>query len=294
MVRSKRFVWTGCFILLMVMAAAHALAAHGEPTSMKKAILLTAFGTSVPEAMKAFDNIEAKARSTFPDVEIRWAFTSKMIRTKLAKQGKHLDSPEVALAKLMSEGFTHVAVLSLQTIPGEEFHELVQNARLFGQMSGGFEKILVARPLLSSAQDMETVADALLNSIPGRKPTDAIVLMGHGTEHHPSDAIYMAMNAVFQQKDVRTFVATVEGKMTIEEVIPKLRELKVKKVYLIPLMLVAGDHARNDMAGDDPDSWKSILKKHGFACEPVLKGTAEYPQVVDVWIDHLKDVMAHF
>jgi len=294
MVRSKRFVWIGCYLLLTVMAAANALAAHGEPKAMKQAILLTAFGTSVPEAMKAFDNIEAKARSTFPDVEIRWAFTSKIIRAKLAKQGKHLDSPEAALAKLMSEGFTHVAVLSLQTIPGEEFHELVQNARLFGQMSGGFEKILVARPLLSSAQDMETVADVLLNSIPGRKPTDAIVLMGHGTEHHPSDALYLAMNAVFQQKDPRTFVATVEGKMTIEEVIPKLKELKVKKVYLVPLMLVAGDHARNDMAGDEPDSWKSILTKNGFACEPVLKGTAEYPQVVDVWIDHLKAIVAHF
>ncbi len=290
---SKRFVWIGCIVLLTVMAAAHALAAHGEPKETKKAILLTAFGTSVPEAQKAFENIEAKARSAFPDVEIRWAFTSKIIRAKLAKQGKHLDSPEVALAKLMSEGFTHVAVLSLQTIPGEEFHELVQNAQLFGQMRGGFERILVARPLLSSAQDMETVADALLNSIPGRKPTEAIVLMGHGTEHHPSDTIYLAMNAVFQEKDPRTFVATVEGAMTIEGVIPKLKELKVKKVYLVPLMLVAGDHARNDMAGDEPDSWKSILTKNGFTCEPVLKGTAEYPKIVDVWIEHLKVIMAH-
>ncbi|MEW6259293.1 MAG: sirohydrochlorin cobaltochelatase [Thermodesulfobacteriota bacterium] len=294
MYRSKRFVWMGWFVLLTLLAAAHALAGHGEPKAAKKAILLTAFGTSVPEAQKAFENVEAKARSAFPDVELRWAFTSKIIRAKLAKQGKHLDSPEVALARLMSEGFTHVAVLSLQTIPGEEFHELVQNARLFGQMSGGFEKILVARPLLSSAKDMETVADAILSGIPERKPTDATVLMGHGTEHHPSDAIYMAMNAVFQQKDPRTFLATVEGNLTIEGVIPKLKELKVKKVYLAPLMLVAGDHARNDMAGDEPDSWKSILTKNGFTCVPVLKGTAEYPQVVDVWIDHLKAVMAHF
>lgn len=285
-----------CLLVLLagLVLTTNVLAAHGEKRETKKAILLTAFGTSVPEAQKAFDKIEARARNAFPNTEIRWAFTSKIIRAKLAKQGKHLDSPEEALAKLMSDNFTHVAVLSLQTIPGVEFHQLYQNATIFGQMNGGIVKVLVARPLLSSGKDMETVAEVLLKNIPGRKPNDAVIFMGHGTEHHPSDAIYLAMNSIFRQKDPRAYVATVEGMITIQDLIPKLKEQKVKKVYLIPMMLVAGDHAMNDMAGDEPESWKSILTKNGFACEPVMKGTAEYPQIIDLWLDHLKTVMAHF
>ncbi len=194
----------------------------------------------------------------------------------------------------MTDGFTHVAVLSLHTIPGEEFHELYQNARLFGQMADGFEKILVARPLLSSAKDMETVAGTLMKNIPGRKPADAVLFMGHGTGHHPADALYLAMNQVFQEMDPRAFVGTVEGKPTIEDLLPKLKQLKIKKVYLVPMMSVAGDHAKNDMAGDEPDSWKSILTQAGYTCETILKGTADYPEIVEVWLDASADRTCSF
>lgn len=269
-------------------------AGHGEKKQEKRAILLVSFGTSDPEARKVFDRIDEQTRKAFSGVEIRWAFTSRMIRARLAKEGMVLDSPEIAMARLMTEGFTHVAVLSLHTIPGEEFHELYQNARLFGQMAGGFEKILVARPLLSSAKDMETVAGALMKNIPDRKTADAVLFMGHGTGHHPADAIYLAMNQVFQEIDPKAFVGTVEGSLTIETLLPKLKQLKVKKVYLVPLMSVAGDHAKNDMAGDEPESWKSILTRNGYQCESILKGTAGYPDIVEVWLDHLRAVLAHF
>ena len=279
---------------LFLFGAADAMAKHGEKPPVKKAILLVSFGTSDPEAAKAFELIEKRARDKFPGVELRWAYTSRMIRAKLAKEDKLLDSPETALAKLMDGGYTHVAVLSLHTIPGEEFHELYQNAHLFGQMSGGFQKILVARPLLSSSKDMETVAQALLKNIPGRKAGDAVIFMGHGSEHHPADAIYLAMNQVFQEIDPNAFVAAVEGSNSLETVIPKLKKRKVKKVFLVPLMSVAGDHAKNDMAGDDDDSWKSILTAKGFKVEPVLKGTAEHLEIVDVWLEHLKSAFSHF
>jgi sirohydrochlorin cobaltochelatase len=281
-------------MIALLCCSLNGFAAHGEKKTEKKAILLVAFGTSVPEAQKVFDRIDEQTRKVFSEVEIRWAFTSKIIRAKLAKEGKMLDSPEIAMAKLMNDGYTHLAVLSLQTIPGEEFHELYQNAQLFGQMAGGFEKILVARPLLSSAKDMENVAGILMKNIPGRKPADAVVFMGHGTGHHPADAIYLAMNQVFQEIDSRAFVRTVEGNLTIETLLPKLKQLKIKKVYLAPLMSVAGDHARNDMAGDEPDSWKSILTRNGYQCETILKGTADYPEIVAVWLDHLRTVLAHF
>jgi sirohydrochlorin cobaltochelatase len=280
-------------MLLLLFGTADAIAKHGEKPPVKKAVLLVAFGTSDPEAAGAFELVEKRARERFPDVDMHWAYTSKMIRAKLAKQGKRLDSPETAFAMLMDEGYTHVAVLSLHTIPGEEFHELYQNARLFSQMAGGFQGVLMARPLLSSSKDMEAVAKALLNNIPARKTEDAVIFMGHGTEHHPADAVYLAMNQVFQELDSKAYVAAVEGSNSLENVIPKLKKGKVKKVFLVPLMAVAGDHAKNDMAGDEPGSWKSILTEKGFKVEPILRGTAEIPEIVDIWLDHLKAAFSH-
>jgi sirohydrochlorin cobaltochelatase len=174
---------------LFFLSAADALSKHGEKPPVKKAIVLLAFGTSDPEAAKAFEQVEKRTKERFPGVELHWAYTSKMIRAKLAKQGQVLDSPETAFAKLVDDGYSHVAVLSLHTIPGEEFHELYQNAHPFSQMAGGFQKILVARPLLSSSKDMDNVAEALLKSIPGRKSGYAVIFMGHGTEHHPADVV---------------------------------------------------------------------------------------------------------
>jgi sirohydrochlorin cobaltochelatase len=279
---------------LFLFSAADALAKHGEKPPAKKVIVLVAFGTSDPEAAKAFDLVEKRTRDKFPGVELRWAYTSRMIRAKLATQGKLLDSPETALAKLMDGGYTHVAVLSLHTIPGEEFHELYQNAHLYGQMAGGFQRILVARPLLSSSKDMDTVAAALLKNIPGRKADEGAIFMGHGSERHPADAVYLAMQSVFQELDPYAFVATVDGHPTLEEVLPKLKTRGIKKVFLVPLMSVAGEHAKTDMTGDQPDSWKSILTGKGFTCETILKGTAEIPEIVDVWLDHLNTAFSHF
>jgi sirohydrochlorin cobaltochelatase len=292
----KRWIWVVPLMIAIVFmaAAGSALAAHGEKRPVQKAILLVAFGTSDSEAQKTFLRIEEQARNGFPGVEIRWAYTSGMIRKKLAKEGKVLDSPEVALARLMEAGFTHVAILSLHTIPGEEFHELYRNAHLYGQMEGGFEKILVARPLLSSSKDMDTVADMLLKNIPGRKPSDGVLFMGHGSERHPADAVYLAMNQVFQDLDPNVFVATVDGRLALENILPKLQKRKIGKLYLVPLMSVAGEHARKDMAGDEPESWKSVLTKNGYKCEVILKGTADNPEIVNVWLEHLRAVYSHF
>jgi sirohydrochlorin cobaltochelatase len=283
-------LWIAC----MAFASTTCHAGHGEKRTPKKAILMAAFGTTVPEAQKAFDQIHARAKQVFPGVEIRWAYTSSIVRTKLAKQGKVLDSPETALAKLMDEGYTDVAILSLQTIPGEEFHNLVQNARFFAQMAGGFEKVIVARPLLSSHEDMVRVAKAMIESIPAaRKPEDVVLLMGHGSERHPSDAIYGAMNQILSELDPNIWIATVDGYPSLNDLLPKLREKKTRKAYLMPFMLVAGDHVRNDMAGSEPDSWKSVLSKDGYQCEVTLKGTGENPEIVEVWMDHLKEAYSH-
>jgi sirohydrochlorin cobaltochelatase len=281
-------------ILTMTLSAAVAAEGHGHKQPMKKGILLVAFGSSIPEAQVSFKNIDKRVKNAFPGVPLRWAYTSHIIRHKLAKEGKQLDSMEMALAKMMDEGFTHVAVQSLHTIAGEEYHGLVQNAHAFGQMSGGFECILVGYPLLGKEDDLVKVTDVIIKNIPkDRKKEDAVVLMGHGT-HHPGNAFYAAMMYHFQQKDPNIFVGTVEGSPTIDDIKGLLLKKKIKKAYLMPFMSVAGDHARNDMAGDEDDSWKSILTKAGIKCVPVLKGTAEYNDIVDIWVAHLKTVLAHF
>ncbi len=283
-----------CLCVLLMLVAVNVFAAHGEKSPKKQAILLAAFGTTVPEARRALDGVAARVKDAFPDTEIRWGYTSSIVRKKLAKEGVMFDSPETALSKLMDEGFTHVAVLSLHTIPGEEFHNLFANARLFGQMTGGFEKVLVAWPLLSSREDMQRAAKAMIQHIPAaRKKDEAVLLMGHGSAKHPSDAVYSAMNQALQELDSNVYLATVEGYPALDDILPKLEQKKIKKVYLMPFMAVAGDHALNDMAGDDPESWKSVLGKKGLACEAILKGAAEYREIVDIWIDHLKIVLAH-
>jgi sirohydrochlorin cobaltochelatase len=289
-------IWVMLMALTVLSLFAGRCSFAGEAPGKKpssKAILLVAFGTSVSEAQKAYDRIDERVKQTFPGTEIRWAYTSKTIRAKLGKEGKLLDSPEMAMARMMEEGFTHVAVLSLHVIPGIEFHDLYINAQLFSQMVGGFERILVARPLLSSHEDMTQVAEALLAQIPQhRKPEEIVVFMGHGSEKHPSDAIYAAMNYVFQGLDANVQVGTVSGYPSLEDLLPQIMKQKVKKAYLIPFMTVAGDHARQDMAGEKADSWKSILTAKGIACETVLTGVAEYPKVVDVWLNHLREVFA--
>lgn len=287
----------GCMIgfLSILTFAAYARAGHGEAEkTMKKGILLVTFGTSIPKAQAAFEHIEEKVKAAFPDVPVRWAYTSSIIRKKLAKEGKQLDSAEIALAKMMDEGFTHVGVQSLHMIGGYEFHDVLANAHAFRNMSGGFKRILVGYPMLGTPEDLSRVTDSVMKIIPKeRKKDEAVVLMGHGT-HHPANAFYEAMMYRFQQKDPNVYMGTVEGSPELSDVQEMLLKKGIKKAWLIPFMSVAGDHAMNDMAGDEEDSWKSILTKAGIQCVPVLKGLAEYDEFVDIWVDHLKTVMAHF
>ncbi len=266
-------------------------AGHGmQERPEKRGILLAAFGTTFPEAMPALENVEQEVRKAFPDVPVRWAYTSRIVRHKLAQRGTHVDSLEMALARMMDEGFTHVAVQSLHTIGGWEFHDLVRNVQAFAGMSGGFDRLVTGGPLLNGRGDIVRVADLLLQAQPaGRAPGDALVLMGHGTDH-PANALYVSLAVELQKRDPNVFVGTVEGSPRIEDIQTALADRGIEKAYLLPFMAVAGDHARNDLAGDEEDSWKSILSAGGVACVPVLAGTAESDAMVAVWIDHLKRV----
>jgi sirohydrochlorin cobaltochelatase len=266
---------------------------HGEEKEKKVGILLVAFGSSEDSAQVSFENIDRKVKATYPGIPVKWAYTSHIIRKKMAGRGKQLDSPEVALARMADEEFTHVAVQSLHTIGGAEYHDLRRTVGAF-QTMGAFENIRLGYPLLATQEDMERAVDAVLATIPAeRKKEEAVVLMGHGA-HHPSNAFYSALNFQVQLQDPNVFIGTVEGYPELDTIQALLQKNDIKKVYLMPFMSVAGDHAKNDMAGDEDDSWKSILTKDGYEVVVIMKGTAEFDEFVDIWVDHVGGPLSHF
>ena len=293
MIRFKSLSIVLCILFCLGFSTAFASGGHGQDVEKKTGILLVAFGSSEDSAQVSFKNIDKKVKAAYPGIPVRWAYTSHIIRHKLAKQGKVLDSPEVALSKMMDEKFTHVAVQSLHTIGGAEYHDLRKVIGGFKLMNG-FQRIVLGYPLMSTQEDMEKVVDAVISTIPKeRKKNEAVVLMGHGT-HHPANAFYAALMFQLQLKDPNIFVGTVEGYPEIDLMEDLLKQKGIKKAYLMPFMSVAGDHAKNDMAGDEDDSWKSILTKAGVKCVPVLKGTAEFDEFVDIWVEHIGGPLAHF
>ncbi|WP_432737162.1 sirohydrochlorin cobaltochelatase [Maridesulfovibrio sp. FT414] len=289
----KSGILSALLLILLLSLPSMALAGHGDSKPVKKGIMLAAFGSSMPETKVAFESIEKAVKKAFPGVPVRWSYSSSIIRRILDKEGRVVDSPATAMAKMMDEGFTHVAVQSLHTIPGEEYFGIADTVKGFEGMPKGMKKVTVGKPLLYSDGDMRRTVAAVIANIPkDRKSSDAVVLMGHGT-HHGANIYYPASQYYFAQVDPKIFVGTVEGSPTLDDVKKQLKASRTRKVYLMPYMSVAGDHARNDMAGAEPDSWKSELTKAGYTCVPVLKGTAEFPEVVDIWVDHLKVAFDH-
>ena len=278
----------GLLVVFFLLALSGPVLAGHEERPPKKGILLVAFGTTVPEARDALDHIGEKAAQRFPGIAIRWAYSSRIVREKLADQGQRFDSPAMALARMMDEGFTQVAVQSLHTIPGEEFHALKQTADAFSGLPKGMDSVELGMPLLAEPDDVERCAKAIMASLPPeRKKGEAVILMGHGT-HHPANIYYPGLQYSLNRLDPLVLVGTVEGTPSLDDVRRTLENRKVSKVYLQPFMAVAGDHAMNDMAGDEEDSWKSVLTADGLTCVSVLRGTAEIPAFVEIWLNHLQ------
>ncbi len=284
----RTFRWLALLLLLLSLSMP-AFAGHGSTDAPKKGILLVAFGTTVPEARAAFDNIEKAVRKAFPDTEIRWAYSARQVRHTIREnEGATMLSPAAALARMGDEGFTEVAVQSLHTIPGSEYSDLQRTVAAFRDMPKGTRTVTLGEALLSRPHDMEAAVQAIVSTFPTqRKADEAVVLMGHGT-HHPANIYYPGLQYYLGKVDPNALVGTVEGVPTLDDIVAALKARSVHTVWLMPLMSVAGDHARNDMAGPEPDSWKSILEKAGFTVHTVLKGTGEYDAVVDIWVHHLR------
>ena len=224
---------------------------------MKKAILAVSFGTSHEDAERTcIRPVEQALQRGFPDWEVRRAFTSRQIQRKLNQRGQAVESEEQALARLRDEGFERILVVPTHIIPGEEY----------GVVAAAAQGLDVAEPLLYSDKDLEWMAGVL--SEIAKEEGRPLLMMGHGTEH-TADSIYSRLR---EKLPSGVFLACVEGEQTLQTILPALEEQGARRVTLMPLMLVAGDHAKNDMAGDQPDSWRSILEARGFEVRARLQG----------------------
>ncbi|MDO5517974.1 MAG: sirohydrochlorin cobaltochelatase [Clostridium sp.] len=261
---------------------------------MKKAILVVSFGTSHLDALRnSIEKIENKIREEFKEYEVVRAFTAHMIIKKL-KERDNLDilKPEEALEDLKNRGFEEVIIQPLHIIPGEEFDYIKGIAEDY---KNDFNKIKVGRPIFFY-QGVEEVPKDYSAFIESMKEVleneESVVLFGHGTAH-ASNAVYGMLQTVLEDEDYENvFVSTVEGYPSIESCIKRMKKKGIKKTKLVPLLLVAGDHAKNDMASDEDDSMKSILQREGIEVSLHLHGLGEVDKFDELYINRIHDTIS--
>ena len=245
---------------------------------MEKAVLVTSFGTSHKDTrQKCLDSIENKVKAKYGSERVERAYTSGVIRQIVKKkEGIHIFDQNEGLEALKNKGYDEIVTMSLHILDGIEYAKLNDK---YGKIS---------KPLLVNDEDFEKVVnDEEFNSTEGN---DAIVFMGHGSESAADETYQRLQEEYVKAGKDNIFIATVEGQVTIEDVIQKLKGRGFSKILLKPFMIVAGDHAKNDMASDEEDSWKTILQNEGYEVTPVLKGMGEYKFIHNMFMDKLQEV----
>lgn len=251
---------------------------------MRKAILLIAYGAENYRAKSGLVLFENACRARFPDLSPRWAYSSPLVRERIAMKRQKSDSVAKALRKLYFEKNEAVAVQPLQLIPGLEYEGVKAQIREARDATG--MNIELGQPLMRNEDDAISLASALVEDIPNeRSPDEAIVFLGHGARHAKS-SLYETLGEKIREKDNNIYIGALNGKLGIEKII---NDINSKTVWLIPLFANIGRHALEDMAGDKPDSWLSRLVAAGFSCKPVLKGLAESENTRSLWLDRLAD-----
>ena len=243
---------------------------------MKKAIGIVSFGTSHKDAeLSCICPVEQAIAEAFPDRETFRAFTSRIIARIMKKRGENVENEQEMLQRLKAEGYEEIVLATTHIIPGFEYEKLTSVA----------DGMNVSEPLIVSEEDEAWMA-SLLESIAAEEESTLLV-MGHGTEHD-ADGIY----ARIQKKlSGNVFVGCAEGARTLENILPELEKLEKKEVVLMPMMLVAGDHAKNDLAGDDEDSWKSVLTAKGFDVRVRMQGLGALKAVQQRYVEKVRKVV---
>ena len=260
---------------------------------MKKAILVVSFGTSHMDALKnSIEKIENKIKEEFKEYDVYRAFTAHMIIKKIKnRDGINIPTPEEALEELREKGYEEVLVQPLHIIPGEEFDYIKGIVKIH---KDDFKSIKIGRPIFyyqgmeglpkDYSLFIESIKEVLENE-------ERVVLFGHGTAHY-GNAVYGMPQTVLVDEDYdNVFVATVEGYPSIESCIKRMKKKNIKKTKLVPLLLVAGDHAKNDMASDEDDSLKSMLEREGIEVRLHMHGLGEFDKFGHLYINRIHDLI---
>lgn len=253
---------------------------------MKQGILIASFGTSYETTRQnTIGAIEALIRETYFDYQIVSAYTSQRILNVLRKRGISILSVEEALEQLAEQGVEVLIVLPTLVIPGEEYEKLLGILRCYQER---FVSIRCGLPLLSTTQDLKEAVDLMLQCYPQEDYT-CVIWMGHGTEHlgnmvYPALSYLIGATGRYDHK-----IATVKGIPTLEEVLACVAREQYPIIQLVPLLFVAGEHVKKDMAGDGPDSWKSKLEAKGFSVKTQPIGLGERADFRKMYLRHIEE-----
>ena len=260
----------------------------------KDAIVVMSFGTTYKDTRaKTIDATVDAIKAAHPNTKVVTAFTSHIIRDRIQqKEGITYPTPEEALAELKKDGYTRVALASLDVIPGMEYN---YDAAVYNLYKDNFKKMTLGTSLMywmgqenQTDQVIETLK-AVQSQFPKLGKEDGLLIMAHGTPD-PSNAYYSVIQDRIHTLGMKNvFVYTVEGTPNLEQVIPQLKLHGIKHVTLMPFMMVAGDHANNDMAGNEPDSHKSILEKEGFKVDTYIHGLGENPNIRKLFVERANE-----
>ncbi len=315
----KHFISLFIILILSLVMITSSFAMNQK--SDKKAIVLAGFGTSYPSALVAITNIQDTVQKAFPEIKVKVAFTSNIIRKiwhkrqndqkflsenpNIPKDILYVKGPLATIADLQDEGYNIIIVQPTHIYFGEEYNDLTSYVNALNSIKTikakfmPFKKLVIGRPLLGKSgiehdyhEDLVPAARAFAADVALAKENNAaLVYMGHGNEYYSTGA-YTEFQQTLRKMYPKTniFVGTVEGYPSLGNVVDGLLHTKVKKIVLKPFMIVAGDHANNDMAGDEDDSWKMVIQDKGIKVIPVTKGIGENPAIAAIYVNHIKDV----
>ena len=254
---------------------------------MKKAILVVSFGTSYEETRKkTIEAIEKRIDENFEVYKVYRAFTSKIILKKLKMQGLQVFDVDEAMRQILKDGVEQLVVQPTHIINGIENDNMYRDVMKY---EGKIASILFGKALLSDTKDYQELARIIDETYPVGND-EVLLLMGHGSDHY-ANASYPAFEYTLKQDGFsQIVVGTVEGYPSFADACDNLKRIGKKKVCLDPMMIVAGDHATNDMAGSE-DSWKTKLEADGYEVRCVMAGLGEIRQVQDMYVKHIENAL---
>ena len=257
----------------------------------EKELLVVSFGTSFNDSRRlTIGAIEKWLQTGFPDWSVRRAFTSQIIIDHVKnRDGEVIDNVGEALDRAVANGVKILVVQPTHLMDGFEYTDLKNELAEYADV---FDQIVLSKPLLVSDDDFTDVADAIVDATAGYDDgKTAICFMGHGTEAE-SNGVYAKMQTVLTEMGMDNYyVGTVEAEPSVDDVLAQVQSGDYSRVVLRPLMIVAGDHANNDMAGDEDDSWKSIFEGAGYEVECVVEGLGQLEAIQELILAHAADAI---